>query len=241
MKVLAARVDPMEGWDNPPELEILVDKLPKLEEFRFEKQGPFYFAELDGLVRFFYYREPGNGFAGHRFHIRMKDGTEETLIGPWSSNSIAVAKAGFPPTIPVAATDDPEAWERGYTFYAYHMTIDKAKQVLREFGLEWDLMPMEEEISSAPELDQIQARVVRGYSPGMKCHNWTLVKVARIPSGSFNLVVELPYGLGELFFESTILSGGRRVRIHPNLTSKAQSELKGTIDIILRDLNGKKG
>ena len=37
---------------------------------------------------------------------------------------------GFGPCMEVSMTDDPEAWERGHTFFAVAMTIEKAKEAL---------------------------------------------------------------------------------------------------------------
>ena len=210
MKVLAARVDPREGWDNPPRLELLVDRIPQLNEFRFRKKGPYYFAELDGFVEFFYYDGPGDGYGGNEFEITMEDGTREVLVGPWSSNSAAMARAGFPDTIPVSITDNPDAWERGYTFYSGHITVELAKAILREFKVGWDLMPVTEDVLPEATLSEEQARGM-GWDIGKPARFWIPVKVEEIPPGWYHLVVALPYDMGKIWIESCHREGTRRV------------------------------
>jgi hypothetical protein len=111
-----------------PQMALLVDKLPDHNELIYDVKNGIYYAELDGYVSFFYYQSPGNGYAGREFVLNMKDGSAKTLKGPWSSNSASINAAGFGPCCEVSITDDPTAFDRGYTFYAAAVTID----VLRE-------------------------------------------------------------------------------------------------------------
>ena len=132
MKVIKARINWNDGYANAPELQILVDRIPELSEFVFNKKGPLYFAELDGAVKFFYYDRPGDGYGGCNFTVKLDTGEEVILKGPWSSNSVAMNSAGFTDSIPVSMTDKPEAFEKGYTFYASHITVDLAKEACKK-------------------------------------------------------------------------------------------------------------
>ena len=76
MKALAVKVKWWEGYANDPVLQFLVDEVPPMDAFRFKKNGPIYYAELDGLVRYYAYTNPDMGFGGHHFHVTMKDETE---------------------------------------------------------------------------------------------------------------------------------------------------------------------
>lgn len=124
MKILAAKVKNLEEFDNLPTLEVLVDNIPDNDSLVYEQKGNSYFAEKDGYISFFHYSGPGEGYGGRKFTINTKDGFKD-LYGPWSSNSVAMEQAGFPKTINVSLTDDPKAYEKGYTFYAAHLTFEK--------------------------------------------------------------------------------------------------------------------
>ena len=130
MKILAARVKNSYEFDNLPTLEVLVDKIPDNDSLVYEQKGTSYFAEKDGYVSFFYYSGPGEGYGGRKFTINTKDGFKD-LHGPWSSNSVAMESAGFPKSVSVHLTDDLKAYEKGYTFFAAHLTFDKFKEACK--------------------------------------------------------------------------------------------------------------
>lgn len=127
MKLLKARVRWMEGYANDPTLEILVDKMPELSDLRYQKKGTLYYAELDGYVNFFHYSGPGQGYGGRGFELKMADGSTEVLKGPFSSRSGVMNAAGFGPCLDVSITDNPESFERGYTFYAGSVALSLVK------------------------------------------------------------------------------------------------------------------
>lgn len=133
MKILNARVDWMEGFANDPRLEVLVDELPEWGDMRFRERSGLYYAELEGFVNFMYYGGNGEntgGYGGRHFDLKMTNGMTETLRGPWSSRAGCVNRAGFPHCIEVSITDEPDVWERGYTFMAGALTVEKAHECL---------------------------------------------------------------------------------------------------------------
>lgn len=137
MKILKGYVDWMEGRANRPNIYLLVDEIPTLEEMRFrlhDKGGTIdggqYFAENDGYCRFFSHHGVNNngGFGGARFDITMIDGTPKTLHGPWSSNAGEMNERGFGPCTEAYLTVDPVAFARGHTFGAGAVTLAKLRE-----------------------------------------------------------------------------------------------------------------
>jgi hypothetical protein len=131
MKVLNAKVDWNLRWANSPSLYLLVDKIP--DDLEYEQRGDLYFAEKEGFVNFFYYNRPDQGYGGRKFHLKMKDGSEKVLIGPWSSNSSAMNAGGFPLCMECTITDNLKVWEKGYTFYAGAVLVEVAEKALEKF------------------------------------------------------------------------------------------------------------
>jgi hypothetical protein len=122
MKVLDAKVEWSETFDNTPRFMLLVDKIPDTENAIYKKKDSLYFSETDGFVRFFSYSSPGDGYAGCVFNITLENGEKVALKGPWSSRS-GVMNMFFTQSCEVSITAEPDVWERGYTFYAAHATI----------------------------------------------------------------------------------------------------------------------
>lgn len=138
MKILDARVRWMFGWANSPEFELWVDKTPKIEELRYERKGNCWFAEKDGYVSFFSHSGSDHdegGFSGHAFHITMVDGTEKTLIGPWSSSSSYMNGIGFKHSVEASFTTEQLTWHRGFTFMGGHISLKLAKEAAERCGV----------------------------------------------------------------------------------------------------------
>jgi len=136
-----AKVEWHKQFSNVPGLKILVDKMPDYKEFRYIEKNGIYYAENEGLVSFYYYQSPGEGFAGREFHITMEDGSEKILKGPWSSNSNAVNRMGFGPCQEISITEEEECWNRGYTFFASAVTHElyrKSAELIGVHLVEWD-------------------------------------------------------------------------------------------------------
>lgn len=162
MKVLAATVDWIMQYDNDPQLKVLVDRWPSSDEFVYDTYcgkkvadtkaalvrsnrlnvpvstvaGQFYYGEKDGAVSFYARGNDKQGFGGRKFNLRLRDGTTEQLVGPYSSSPTTMASLGFPWSMDVTVTDDPEVWERGYTFFAGNLTIAKAQEAAALAGVE---------------------------------------------------------------------------------------------------------
>jgi hypothetical protein len=132
MNILRARVNWRDGWDNHPNLELLVDKMPTIDILRYEEREDLFYAELNGYVSFYYYSQPANGFGGAVFNITMKDGSERMLKGPWSSRAGVANRLGFGPCLDVSMTDKLESYEKGYTFHAGHCSLDSIMEIVDE-------------------------------------------------------------------------------------------------------------
>jgi len=97
MKIINCRVRWYKDYANSPTFEVLVDKIPEPDNFIFEEKNGLYVAEYEGIYKFFYYKRPGNGFGGCHFNIKMKNGTDKILKGPWSSRASCVNQQEFGP------------------------------------------------------------------------------------------------------------------------------------------------
>ena len=131
-KIINAQVDWKEGYANDPKLQVLVDEIPDRSELRFQHEDGLWVAIQDGFVEFFAWSGDGNdgGYSGRCYDITMRDGTEVTLKGPWSSRAGCVNKRSFGPVVDVELATDPEVLERGYTFKAGTLTLSAAKQAI---------------------------------------------------------------------------------------------------------------
>ena len=130
-KIVKAKVEFKNRWANDPELVLHVEGEPyNDDEMKFEFKEPgLYFAEKEGWVSFYFYEVPGEGFGGRVFEITLKDGKKLSLVGPWSSRSGSMNKAGFP--LSMEATT--------YTIgdhscgIARAITVEKFKEIVAEF------------------------------------------------------------------------------------------------------------
>lgn len=109
MKIVSGRIN-WSGINGDPQIELVVDRLPSLEEMRFEQRGPLYYAEKGANARFFAYTSPGFGYGGSKFNIAMKDGSHEVLEGPWSSRAGCMNEAGFGPCVDVTVSPQDTGW-----------------------------------------------------------------------------------------------------------------------------------
>ena len=131
MKILNANIDWHEKFSNSPTLQILVDKIPDNKGLIYKQKGSLYFAERDGFVNFYYYDGPSDGFAGRSFDINVENKGLVKLVGPWSSCSQAMNRSGFTPSLEVSITDEKAVFERGHTYCAAAITVEKAQEALK--------------------------------------------------------------------------------------------------------------
>ena len=132
MNILDMYVNWMSDVGNDPHLEVLVDKIPTTDKFRFDMEDNLYFAQHEGYCRFFYDSPNKTGFGGSKFTLHMKTGEIVTLNGPWSSRSGCTNKIGFEPCAGVSITDEPQSFINGQ-FMSAHMTIKKLNEALPHF------------------------------------------------------------------------------------------------------------
>lgn len=126
MKIKNVKIDLHTGYANSPSIEVHVDDFFQ-GELGYVEEDCLYFAYdySTGYVSFFAYDGPGNGYGGHHFEITMMDGTEKTLIGPWSSRAGVMNAAGFQPSVDVTYINKHGSRMAG------HILVD----TLRDLGL----------------------------------------------------------------------------------------------------------
>lgn len=128
--ILDAKVDWMEKWGNKPVLQILVDRVFNVSEFRYDliedKNTDLYFAQLDGQVSYFVHnRLDTTGFGGRTYRLDPAelDRVEPYIIkGPWSGRS-SIMNNTFEHSMEVSLIHDMKGFKRGYTFFSCAATI----------------------------------------------------------------------------------------------------------------------
>jgi hypothetical protein len=117
MKVLDARLSMFldkrgRRYANAPDLDLLVDRVPSTDDFRFNfapptngDRGGLFWAENDGLyLTYFHDGTPRNhgGLGGSAINLTMVDGSHRVIAGPWCGNPrMATKDYDFPPVIDV--------------------------------------------------------------------------------------------------------------------------------------------
>jgi hypothetical protein len=131
MKILDLKINWYHGFANKPAIYLLVEDKPDPREMRYEHHSGLYFAEKDGYALFFSYERPGEGYGGSRFYITLKDGTEKTLIGPWSSRA-SVMNAYFEPHVTeVGITESRKLFDgRGGVWTAGNVSVELLREAL---------------------------------------------------------------------------------------------------------------
>lgn len=132
MQVVEAVIKWRLASGNTQDLYLLVDREPPLGEFEFEflpddrndeecSYG-WYYADLGGYVRFIHHTGYFDGYdmPGQWYEIRVKGASEMVRVfGHMNHNAAYLHRETyFPPVMHVHATDDPEVWEKGHTYWA---------------------------------------------------------------------------------------------------------------------------
>lgn len=138
MEILKANINFKKGYANPPTMRVLVDKIPSVGDMIYEERAGCYLAEKDGYVNFFYYDRPGEGYGGAIFNrsIKQDDGTTKKVSfkGPWSSRPSAMNMRFDIQCVGVSITDEPDVFEKGYTFMSGAITLELAKEAIGKIG-----------------------------------------------------------------------------------------------------------
>ena len=98
MRILDARVRWNDKVGNEPELEILVDRIPSMQEFIHQRyilnkgSATLYLGYLGDVAHFFVSTKDKEGFAGRTFTINVFDDDtgeikQEKVKGPWTSRT----------------------------------------------------------------------------------------------------------------------------------------------------------
>jgi hypothetical protein len=122
--VVHARVDAKFG---EPTL-VLIGDPPK--DLRYKRQVDLFFAQKDGYVQFYLWDElNGNnrGYGGSKIPIILENGTEITLLGPWSSRCGVMNNAGFMMSMRAICNNH----------VCIHITVQLAMQLLERFNLSY--------------------------------------------------------------------------------------------------------
>lgn len=174
-KILDIKVKWNELIANDPELQILLDWIPKFATIEHDVKDGLYYAEYGAYVHFTLHDgdpEKQDGYGGARFDLKMKDGTTKTLHGPWSSRAGVVNAKGFGPCMDVSMTNKPEVMERGYTFCAGAVTIKAVQEWLEKHPeTDWIIaltkddnetvwIPIKKKYIKHPELSGEQSQVL---------------------------------------------------------------------------------
>jgi hypothetical protein len=94
MKILDASVEWYNDYANNPVMRVVVDKIPEL---KYNKYGNMYFGENEGYVDFLLETNDKTGFGGRTFNLKMEDGSEVAVKGPWSSRASVCNCMGLTP------------------------------------------------------------------------------------------------------------------------------------------------
>lgn len=146
MKVLNAEVKTWGATWQPHHLNILVDKIPEwnslvYDVLRHDDGSASYFHNESGYVSFFHHNpRDERGFGGREWTVKLRDGSTDTVKGPWSSNAAQMERLFGVLAVGVSLTDEPEVFKRGHTFYAAHVTEEIARTALAFAGTEWQLV-----------------------------------------------------------------------------------------------------
>jgi len=111
MKIEQFSIDWEHDCDNYPEPRLVVDAIPKREDYQFRlfksrrkgllKDDCYWFGEKDGVVLCWKWTGPENegGFAGREWPITMEDGSVVVLKGPWHAGIPSAEYTGVGPCI----------------------------------------------------------------------------------------------------------------------------------------------
>lgn len=162
MKILDARVNWNIRFANMPELQVLVDELPNIDDMHFTAYGNLYISMKEGYVLAYHSGEHYTlikqkngeyktvtgfniditkgfrgdvGFGSRHIEITMYDGEKRVLCGHWWGNSESQNKLVPWPLQHMECTfcESKRAWDRGYTYSSGFIGLGYAHAAVREF------------------------------------------------------------------------------------------------------------
>lgn len=134
MRILNAKVEWYKSFHNRPSLAVLVDRMVKSNERVYVERENIHYSEVGGHADYFFYKQPGEGFGGRHFVVKMVGGIKKRCIGPWSSGAYGVNSVGLGPIVDVAITEDEKTFDRGFTFYHGAITVPLAYEAAKLAG-----------------------------------------------------------------------------------------------------------
>lgn len=164
MRILSAAVDWHMDFDNEPTLRIEVDALPDHKGLRYERRERYLFAQTEDGYADFLYDDPHNhaGYGGASFTLTLKDGSQVTLVGPWSGNEQGAAALGFPQTYGCTAHVKGKSQ---YSLTHIHLLEPVWLAAIAQFCPEAEAVAVRAAKCVSPQCDGIQNRVI-GYAAG---------------------------------------------------------------------------
>lgn len=171
MKILNAKVRTGLSTYRPHSLELLVDTIHR-EDKRYDVvEHPdgtaSYLSVTDGIVSYFWHNPKNEtGYGGSVFELNMIDGSTRSIRGPWSSNNDWIRQVFGLDSVHVAYVDKPESYERGYTFYAGDITVEKAQEAIKLAGEEWELINASSSAKTSADASGEQAAIIDGSLSG---------------------------------------------------------------------------
>jgi hypothetical protein len=119
-------------------IELLLDRLPALEEYRYKTVHAhgctWYIGLVDGVARFFCHNpRDESGYGGRTFTGLLENGSSFQVKGPWSSGPSEINSFNvIPPVVEASGTTSEDDFNRGWTLYSLSgVTLDVIRQAER--------------------------------------------------------------------------------------------------------------
>ena len=135
--IIDARVNWMEEWGNSPILEILVEKVLNVSDFRYDlidrERSDLYFGYRDGQVSYFVHdKNNERGFGGATYILSPAEPNRRIpykVKGPWTSRS-SVMNNFFKHSMEARLIDNEAGFEKGFTFMSGAVSMPMALEAL---------------------------------------------------------------------------------------------------------------
>lgn len=187
MKVVKAEIDWMRGWGNSPDLKVWVDRIAKWEDRVYHRKvfpggdASYWCNVPDTPFVTFFHHNPRNerGYGGSVFAGKLVDGTEFSVRGPWSSNSMDMNQY-FPMTTGVTLYET-EGDYPGLGYGGWAMKSEEFGRLVRTAGGELALIKGYGGRDNEVDINDPAARDV-----------WNKLAVGALPVGRYDWAIKLP-------------------------------------------------